>query len=148
MSPGLLHRLRDEVLRNRRAGQLNNALRSTGENERARYTAARSRSATGGVQSGPGASADDHVTFANGDVPRAGYQPERMSEPTLASTWYAASGGAIADELLDWPPDVFALTNVILARSEAFRFAISPVGEWPPDDYPDWARLVEEAGLY
>ncbi len=70
-----------------------------------------------------------------------------MNEPTLASTWYAASGGAITDELLDWPPDVFALANVILARSEAFRFALSPVGEWPPEGYPDWARMVEEGGL-
>jgi hypothetical protein len=70
-----------------------------------------------------------------------------VNEPTLASTWYAASGGAITDELLDWPPDVFALANVILARSEAFRFALSPVGEWPPEGYPDWARMVEEGGL-
>ena len=62
----------------------------------------------------------------------------RVSEPTLASTWHAASGGAIADELLEWPPDVFALTNVILARSEAFRFAISPIQEWPPEGYPEW----------
>jgi hypothetical protein len=36
---------------------------------------------------------------------------------------------------------------VILARSEAFRFAISPIQEWPPEGYPDWARMVEEAGL-
>ena len=46
---------------------------------------------------------------------------ERVSEPTLASTWHVASGGAITDELLEWPQDLFALTNVILARSEAFR---------------------------
>jgi hypothetical protein len=65
----------------------------------------------------------------------------------LASTWHAASGGAITDELLDWPPDVFALTNVILARSEAFRFALSPIQEWPPEGHPDWGRMVEEAGL-
>src|SRR6478672_494681 len=77
----------------------------------------------------------------------AGVPDDRVSEPTLASTWRAASGGAITDELLDWPPDVFALTNVILARSEAFRFALSPIGEWPPEGYPDWARLVEEGGL-
>ena len=54
MSAGLLPRLRDE-LRNRRAGQLNNALASTGDNARARYTAARSGSATGGMRSGPDA---------------------------------------------------------------------------------------------
>jgi hypothetical protein len=72
---------------------------------------------------------------------------DRVSEPTLASTWHAASGGAITDELLDWPPDVFALTNVILARSEAFRFALPPIQEWPPHGHPDWGRMVEEAGL-
>ncbi len=72
---------------------------------------------------------------------------DRVSEPTLASTWHAASGGSLTDELLDWPPDVFALTNVILARSEAFRFALSPVQEWPPEGYPDWGRMVVEGGL-
>jgi hypothetical protein len=73
--------------------------------------------------------------------------PDRVSEPTLASAWHATSGGAIADELLDWPPDIFALTNVILARSEAFRFAISPIQDWPPEGYPDWGRMVEEEAL-
>jgi hypothetical protein len=71
----------------------------------------------------------------------------RVTEPTLASTWHAASCGAITDELLDWPPDLFALTNVILARSEAFRFALSPIQEWPPEGYPGWARMVVEGGL-
>jgi hypothetical protein len=72
---------------------------------------------------------------------------DSLSEPTLASTWHAASRGAITDELLDWPPDVFALTNVILARSEAFRFALSPIHHWPPEGYPDWGRMVAEGGL-
>jgi hypothetical protein len=72
---------------------------------------------------------------------------DRVIAPTLASTWHAASSGAITDELLEWPPDVFALANVILARSEAFRFALSPIQEWPPAGYPDWGRMVEEAGL-
>jgi hypothetical protein len=72
---------------------------------------------------------------------------DRVTEPTLASTWHAAACGAITDELLDWPPDVFALTNVILARSEAFRFAVSPPQAWPPEGYPDWGRMVVEGGL-
>jgi hypothetical protein len=42
---------------------------------------------------------------------------------------------------------VRALTNVILARSEAFRFALLPVGEWPPEGYPDWGRMIVEGGL-
>ena len=45
---------------------------------------------------------------------------------TLASAWQAISGGGFTDELLAWPPDVFALTDVLLDRSEAFRFVFSP----------------------
>ncbi len=70
---------------------------------------------------------------------------ERVSGPTLASTWYAASGAPVTDRLLDWPPDVFALTNVVLARAEAFRFALSAT-DWPPSRFDDWAQAVEEAG--
>jgi hypothetical protein len=71
---------------------------------------------------------------------------QRTNEPTPASTWYAIAGGPITDDLLEWPPDLFALTNVILERSEAFRFALSPVGEWPPGRVPNWADAVEDAG--
>jgi hypothetical protein len=46
---------------------------------------------------------------------------EGVSEQTPASTWYAAYGALITDRLPEWPPDVFALTNVVLARAEAFR---------------------------
>jgi len=70
----------------------------------------------------------------------------RVGEPTCASCWYAVSGGRITDELLEWPPDLFALANVVLARAEAFRFALSPVETWPPGRHPDWAHAVEEAG--
>ena len=67
------------------------------------------------------------------------------SEPTAASAWYAASGTCITDQLLEWPPDVFALTNVVLARAEAFRHALS-VEVWPPRRMGDWAQAVEKAG--
>jgi hypothetical protein len=70
----------------------------------------------------------------------------RVREPTCASSWYAVSGGPITDELLEWPPDLFALANVVLARAEAFRFALSPVETWPPSRHRDWAHAVEEAG--
>ena len=70
----------------------------------------------------------------------------RVGEPTCASCWYAVSGGRITDELLEWPPDLFALANVVLARAEAFRFALSPVEMWPPGRHRDWAHAVEEAG--
>jgi hypothetical protein len=51
--------------------------------------------------------------------------------PTLASVWLAAAGVEMSDELLDWPPDVFALTNIILERSDAFRFVL-----------PRWCRVA------
>ena len=73
---------------------------------------------------------------------------DRVEEPTIASTWHAVSGHAITDELLEWPPDVFAVTNVVLQRSEAFRFALSPIGEWPPNRYPNWAHAVEDEGIH
>ena len=40
--------------------------------------------------------------------------------------WQAVAGSPIGDELLEWPPDVFALTDVILERAEAYRFVFSP----------------------
>src|SRR5262245_47890692 len=79
------------------------------------------------------------------DVATAGPGAE-IGEPTLASTWEAIAGRRPSDELLEWPPDVFALTNVVLDRSETFRFAISPVGAWPPARFGDWPAAVEEAG--
>jgi hypothetical protein len=65
-------------------------------------------------------------------------------EPTVASVWQAISGTTIGADLLDWPPDVFALTEVILHRSEAYRFALSPPAgsQWPPESFPDWPDAV------
>jgi hypothetical protein len=71
------------------------------------------------------------------------------AEPlTLASAWHAISGGAFTDELLAWPPDVFALANVLLDRSEAFRFVLSPPAgmRWPPAGVGDWSDAVVHAG--
>jgi hypothetical protein len=68
-----------------------------------------------------------------------------MGGPTASSTWLGASGGPITDELFEWPADVFALVNVVLARAEAFRFAQSRQ-DWPPRRFGDWAQEVGEAG--
>src|SRR5262245_3669566 len=67
---------------------------------------------------------------------------------TLASAWQTISGGGFTDELLAWPPDMFALTNVLLDRSEAFRFALSPPAgvQWPPAGADDWCDAVVDAG--
>ena len=71
------------------------------------------------------------------------YQGE---EPTPASTWGAVAARPITDELLEWPPDLFALTDVILERSEAYRFLLSPPAgvNWPPGRLPRWSDAVED----
>jgi hypothetical protein len=60
----------------------------------------------------------------------------------------ALAGSPITDELLEWPPDLFALTEVILDHSQAYRFVLSPPGDvaWPPDRFSSWAEAVEDAG--
>ena len=69
-------------------------------------------------------------------------------ELTPASVWDGVAAGTIDDELLEWPPDVFALTDVILERSEAYRHALSPPPglTWPPADVDDWDEAVVDAG--
>jgi hypothetical protein len=52
----------------------------------------------------------------------------RREEPTPASVWYSLAGSSITDKFLDWPADMFALTEVILGRSEVYRFVLSPPG--------------------
>jgi hypothetical protein len=32
--------------------------------------------------------------------------------PTLAATWHTVAGSPITDEFLEWPADLFALTDV------------------------------------
>src|SRR5262245_41118618 len=70
-----------------------------------------------------------------------------IQEPTSASMWHAFAGIPITDELLEWPPDLFALTDVILKRSEAYRFILtSREGvEWPPNRFRSWTDAIEEA---
>jgi len=72
---------------------------------------------------------------------------DACQEPTPASVWQALVGSTIGDELLEWPPDLFALTEVILQRSEAYRFALSPPAgsSWPPADVPAWPDAVTGA---
>ena len=73
---------------------------------------------------------------------------DRTREPTLASTREAASRRPITDELLEWPPDLFALASVLLERSQAFRFLLSPPEgtDWPPRRLHGWAHAVVEEG--
>jgi hypothetical protein len=71
----------------------------------------------------------------------------RLREPTLASTWRAVAESPISDGLLEWPPDVFALTDVILERAEAYRFVLTPPDGvlWPPGGDASWSDAVGQA---
>jgi hypothetical protein len=68
-------------------------------------------------------------------------------EPTPASVWQAGCGRPIGDELLEWPPDLFALTSLILDRSEAYRFGLAPFGaeQWQARRLRGWPEAVESA---
>jgi hypothetical protein len=84
----------------------------------------------------------------NGIASDAGSPYPGSRDPTATSIWLALSGGPITDEVLEWPPDLFALTDVILDHTQAYRFVFSPPGDatWPPDRFANWAEAVEDAG--
>ena len=69
------------------------------------------------------------------------------TQPTIGSTWLSAGQRPADDDLLAWPPDIFAFTDVILERSEAYRFVVSPPpGQtWPPAGDPAWRDAVTDA---
>src|SRR5215469_11303118 len=71
--------------------------------------------------------------------------PQRTTAGLL---WQAISGRPLSADLLDWPPDLFALTSLMLQRSGAFRFALSPPPgrQWPPGSRREWSTTVEAAG--
>src|SRR5262249_39326623 len=83
------------------------------------------------------------ITTSSSETQAMNLQPQG---PTPASAWLAMAGSPISDDVLEWPPDLFALTDVILKRSEAYRFVLSPVAgvEWPPRRFPSWSDAVEE----
>ena len=70
----------------------------------------------------------------------------QTEEPTPASMWRALAGSPMTDDLLEWPADLFALTDVILGRSEVYRFILSPAAdmEWPPRRFSNWSDAVQE----
>lgn len=75
---------------------------------------------------------------------------------TIAELWQWLTDGTLDDALLDWAPDVAALTSVLLERSHGFRFVVSPpVGRsWPPEGFGhrvrkaarEWRRAMETGG--
>jgi len=73
--------------------------------------------------------------------------PLALDAPSISMAAYFRmfSPGPAWSDLLDWPPDAFAFTNVVLSHTEAYRFAVAPpLGlRWPPE--PGWSQLVSTA---
>lgn len=64
---------------------------------------------------------------------------------TVAS-FFAAFGPAPPwEEIVRWPPDVFALANLVMDHTECYRFVVAPPPgrSWPP--LPDWDEQVRRA---
>jgi hypothetical protein len=72
---------------------------------------------------------------------------EGSGGPTVASAWQGVAGRVLTDDVLNWPPDLFAFTDLILERAEVYRFALSPPAgvQWPPDLVPGWGDVVRDA---
>ena len=67
-------------------------------------------------------------------------------ERTVASYFAAFAPAPEWHELARWPPDVFALANLVLDHTEGYRFVVAPPPgrRWPP--LPDWTGEVRAAG--
>lgn len=76
----------------------------------------------------------------------ASHEAALAQQSTIASYFGAFSSTHSWSELCTWPPDVFALTNLVLDHAEAYRFAVSPPpgSHWPP--VPGWEHLVAKSG--
>lgn len=74
------------------------------------------------------------------DAPRTLHRPHH-----LISYFRAFYPGPRWGQLPSWPPDVFALCNLVLDHTESFRFVVAPPPgrHWPPSE--DWNHRVTEA---
>src|SRR5262245_18892715 len=64
---------------------------------------------------------------------------------TLASYFDAFGPAPEWDDIVNWPPDVFALTSLVLDHTESYRFVVAPPERrrWPP--LKDWCDEVRTA---
>ena len=64
---------------------------------------------------------------------------------SLASSFEAFGPAPEWDDILSWPPDVFALTSLVLDHTESYRFVVAPPDRrhWPP--LRDWCDEVRAA---
>jgi hypothetical protein len=86
----------------------------------------------------------------NGVTPSVDRLVARETGIELTVGSYLATFGCSVDRNhpVTWPADVFAVANLVLDHSEAYRYAVSPpVGRrWPPA--PGWAAGVSAAADY
>jgi hypothetical protein len=66
-------------------------------------------------------------------------------ERSILAYFQAFAPAPAWDELVSWPADVFALANLLLDHTEAYRFVVSPPPGrcWPP--FADWDAEVQLA---
>ena len=66
---------------------------------------------------------------------------------TVGGLWEWLAHGPVSDEWLEWAPDIAACTSVLLQRSQAFRFVVSPPqpGVWPPPGERPFSERVRDA---
>lgn len=71
---------------------------------------------------------------------------ELDGERSVASYFDAFAPAPEWDELVWWPPDVFAVANLVLDHTEGYRFVVAPPQgrRWPP--LPNWGDQVRDAG--
>lgn len=83
--------------------------------------------------------------FAPGLEPQTQTRDRTLSNPTIASYVRAFSAEPSWRSIPSWPPDVFAMTNLVLDHTEAYRFVVAPEAgqRWPPR--ASWNVLVDSA---
>jgi hypothetical protein len=74
-----------------------------------------------------------------------GFDAPNSSDRTVSSYFGAFAPAARWEELVWWPPDVFALANLVLDNTWGYRFVVAPPAgrRWPP--LPHWNADVREA---
>ena len=49
------------------------------------------------------------------------------------------------EDLLDWPPDLFAFTSYLLERTGIYRYVVGSPLDWAPSQLPNWTDTIEKA---
>src|SRR5262249_6822811 len=65
---------------------------------------------------------------------QAELEPAVEREECVSGYFDSFGPGPAWEQLVEWPPDVFALANLLLDHTEAYRFAVAPPpgARWPP----------------